>query len=48
MTRALAPLFRPMALLWWQWALRELSSRNPTHADIPYIVHRIRNLEAAS
>lgn len=25
-----------------QWAVREIS---PTHPDVPYIVHRLRNLE---
>lgn len=49
--KALQPIFalwRAHVLLrWWRWALRELSRRDPCHADIPYIVHRIRTLEAA-
>lgn len=44
MSRALFPLWRGMALLWWRWALAEI---HPLHPDVPKIVHRIRTLEAA-
>lgn len=45
--RALHPLWREAALRWWRWALCELQRKDPTHPDLPMIVHRIRELSHA-
>jgi hypothetical protein len=47
MTRTLgiAPILNLMALTWWKWARKELTARDPMHADLPSIVRRINELE---
>lgn len=44
----LRPVLNLIRLAWWRWAQRELQHRDPTHPDLPQIVHRIRDLERAS
>lgn len=39
--RAFAPLLREIQIRWFQWALAEI---NPSHPDVPYIVHRLNQL----
>lgn len=43
MSRALYPLWRLWLIAFYRWALREI---HPLHPDVPYIVHRINDLES--
>ena len=43
----LAPVFRLIALVWWKWARAELTRRDPMHPDLPMIIRRVNELEAA-
>jgi hypothetical protein len=39
------PIWHGLALAWWKWARKELTSWCPTHPDLPGIVRRINELE---
>ena len=41
MIAALRPIWREMALLYYQWAMREI---HKLHPDVPHITHRINDL----
>jgi hypothetical protein len=43
--KGVRPIFVGLALAWWRWALREI---HPLHPDVPVIVRRIHQLEAAN
>lgn len=42
----LRPLTREASLLFYRWARHDLQRKNATHPDLPFIVHRIRDLLA--
>jgi hypothetical protein len=44
----IAPVIDLIRLQWWKRALRELSSRDPMHADIPRLVLMVHKLENAT
>lgn len=43
----LRPIWRMWCLAWWRWARNELSTRDPMHPDLPMIVRKVNELEAA-
>jgi hypothetical protein len=41
------PIVHLMALAWWRWARDNLSQHQPLHADLPYVMRRVAELEMA-
>jgi hypothetical protein len=37
-----------LVLAWWRWARRDLQHKDPLHADLPKIIERVSDLEAAA
>lgn len=43
---AFRPLIREASIFYYAWALHDLQKKNPGHPDLPYVVHRLRDLRA--
>lgn len=43
--RSIRPVLNLLALTWWKWARRELTSWCPMHPDLPYVIRKVHELE---
>lgn len=47
MIRSIRPIWNLASLYFYRWALHDMQRTNPMHPDLPHVVRRINELEAA-